>query len=125
MLISTVVVASYKEIDYVVPCFNVLHVRLTRIRCRIVESDQDVTDLQDFLINSSTITQAQWPELIVPIESCDISVSCLLYFPSQIEKGEESTSSKDPDAGSSIDVQSCETLFHTILDNLVDRLTSA
>ena len=44
---------------------------------------------------------------------------------SQIEKAEGSSASKDPDAGSSIDAQSCETSFHTRLGNPVDRLTSA
>ena len=69
----------FEEIDYTVPEFSVLHVRLHRCRIALLTEEGDEDPPIDAFINSSKLHDWMLPDIIIPVESCDIPV--LLAIP--------------------------------------------
>ena len=71
-----VVYSVFEEIDYIIPTFDVLHVRMHRCRISVVSNDGEEGPQFNSFINSETIVGERWPQMIIPYSSCDIQVSC-------------------------------------------------
>ena len=72
---NAVVYRVLDDIDYVIPSFEVLRVRLHRCIFAVIQDDGSEGELIEGFINSATIRGQIWPRVIVPLESCDILVN--------------------------------------------------
>ena len=72
---NAVVYRVLDDIDYVIPSFGVLRVRLHRCIFSVIQDDGTEVEMVEGFINSATIRGQIWPRVIVPLESCDILVN--------------------------------------------------
>ena len=76
---TAVILWFFEEIDYTIPCFDVLHVRLHRCRIKIVGDDGEDGERMDAFINSATPIHRYACRLrIIPYESCEVQVRLAL-----------------------------------------------